>query len=86
MEETPFYAYLVRKRIDPDLFKSEDPTSFASFEKVFNEVHENSFTAQKLFLINALRRRYNRNVIKEDPEGPKTSKMRPKMIVKAKLK
>jgi hypothetical protein len=54
-----FEEYLQKKKIDPAMFKAAEPTRFAEFEQLFGQMHPDSFTAQKLFLINQLRRRYH---------------------------
>lgn len=81
-----FEAYLRSKKIDPVKFKSAEKVQFEAFEKLYNQVHPESFTQQKLFLINKIRRQY----ILEDAEieVPKASpkKMKPKISPKPKLK
>jgi hypothetical protein len=53
-----FEEYLIQKKIDPRLFREGEPGRYAEFEKLFAEVHPNSFTFQKLNLINFIRRKY----------------------------
>lgn len=57
MEE--FIAFLKKKRIDPEKFRLADPVKFNEFQDLFTQVHVNSFVAQKLFLINQVRRQYH---------------------------
>jgi hypothetical protein len=53
-----FDEYLISKRIDgPAFFKSE-PSLFETWRKEFDQMHPNSFTVQKLNLINPIRRKY----------------------------
>ncbi|GAB2774027.1 hypothetical protein GCM10027275_16310 [Rhabdobacter roseus] len=53
-----FLEYLKQKKIDAGVFRQAEPTRYAEWEKLFEEVHPESFTAQKKFLLNDLRRRY----------------------------
>lgn len=56
--EQEFDAFLKKKRIDPVLFKKHEPETFTEFKSLFLAMHPNSFTMQKLYLINILRRKY----------------------------
>lgn len=49
---------MTKKKIDPQAFKLGEPELWAEFEHIFNQVHPDSFTAQKLYLINPIRRQY----------------------------
>jgi len=51
-----FESYLKTKKIDPESFQKKSPDQYKSFENQFMQMHPNSFTAQKLFLINEIRR------------------------------
>ena len=74
-----FQEYLTDKKIDPVKFKSSEPDRYLEFENIFSQVSQTSFTAQKLFLINSLRRKY---LLEESlPEEVKTVKK----IVKPKI-
>lgn len=53
-----FAAYLKSKKIDPEKFQKTDSVKFQQLKAVFDQMHPESFTAQKLFLINPLRRKY----------------------------
>jgi len=53
-----FETYLSEKKIDATAFRENEPQRWEDFRKLFGQVHPNSFTAQKKFLINDLRRRY----------------------------
>ncbi|MEQ8924547.1 MAG: hypothetical protein RLO81_01975 [Fulvivirga sp.] len=53
-----FIEYLKSKKIDPVLYKAGDEVQFTKFQEEFAQMHPNSFTSQKLFLINNLRRKY----------------------------
>ena len=54
-----FEAYLSEKKIDATAFRENEPERWEDFRNLFGQVHPNSFTAQKKFLINDLRRRYH---------------------------
>lgn len=81
-----FEEYLKSKKIDPVKFKSAEEDQYNEFKTLFNQIHPNSFTHQKLFLINKIRRKYH---FKEDgvaPSAPTTSKMKPKINPKPKIR
>jgi hypothetical protein len=60
MEETAFELYLKKKKINPELFKAAEPQRYEEFRYLFEQLHEDSFTMQKLYLLNQLRRKYLR--------------------------
>lgn len=53
-----FEAYLASKRIDSGAFRNAEPELWESWKNDFNQMHPNSFTVQKLNLINPVRRKY----------------------------
>lgn len=53
-----FKEYLHSKKIDADAFLKAESTQYDYLKNYFDQVSPNSFTAQKLFLINDLRRKY----------------------------
>lgn len=53
-----FEAYLVSKKIDSNLFRSQESLLWSAWKTEFEQLHPNSFTAQKLYLINPVRRKY----------------------------
>jgi hypothetical protein len=53
-----FQEYLVSKKIDAKAFSAAEPALFAAWESEFGQMHPNSFTVQKLNLINPIRRKY----------------------------
>ena len=53
-----FSAYLISKKIDEKAFSEAEPAVFLQWKSEFDQMHENSFTLQKLNLINPLRRKY----------------------------
>ncbi|MCU0391390.1 MAG: hypothetical protein MUE81_09755 [Thermoflexibacter sp.] len=56
--ESEFEKYLIDKNIHPQLFKEGEPLRYQEFELLFSQMHPKSFTAQKLYLINKIRRLY----------------------------
>ncbi len=74
-----FEEYLKGKKIDPDKFKKGEPTRFEEFNRLFDQVHPDSFTQQKLFLINSTRRKYTLADVELDKKPAATKPMRPKM-------
>ena len=59
--------YLSGKKIDPALFRAGEPARWQEFQASFEGVHPDSFTAQKKFLLNNLRRRYLLQVTEAKP-------------------
>ena len=53
-----FEQYLEEKNIDAEKFLWDDSAHFQELKTIFNQVSPNSFTLQKKFLINKLRRKY----------------------------
>ena len=77
-----FEEYLIEKKIDAKKFKRSESELFDSFEKLFLQIHPNSFTAQKLFLINDLRRRFTLKAVEES--SVRKAQMKPKIKPKPK--
>ena len=74
-----FVEYLTSKKIDPKKYKSAEPDQYTEFEGIFDQVNPESFTQQKLFLINNIRRRFK---LAGQPEAKKAAApkaMRPKI-------
>jgi hypothetical protein len=57
-----FEAYLISKKIDSAEFQNAEPELWKTWKIEFDQMHPASFTAQKLYLINPIRRKY---VLKE---------------------
>ncbi len=57
-----FEEYLTQKKINAQAFQEAEPERFKEWKQLFDQVHPDSFTAQKKFLINPLRRRYSLTV------------------------
>ena len=53
-----FEEYLISKKIDARAFKTTEPLLWQEWSNIFEQVSPNSFTAQKLYLINPIRRKY----------------------------
>ena len=53
-----FTQYCEIKKIDVLRFKMEEPELYNELESYFQEIHPESFTQQKKFLINPIRRKY----------------------------
>lgn len=53
-----FEEYLRSKKIDAVAFQQAEPKTFETWRSEFAEMHPNSFTIQKLNLINPVRRKY----------------------------
>ena len=59
-----FGEYLEKKHIDPLVFKAKDTCLYNRLAYLFEDVHPRSFTTQKLFLINKIRRKYPTSIKK----------------------
>jgi len=53
-----FEEYLIGKKIDGERFQQREPELFENWKSEFFQMHPNSFSAQKLYLINPVRRRF----------------------------
>jgi len=53
-----FEEYLEKKKINSADFKAQEPERWQQLKVIFDQTHIESFTAQKLFLINNIRRAY----------------------------
>jgi len=60
-----FEAYLLSKKIDSAAFLKAEPDVWSAWKREFDQIHPKSFTAQKLYLINPIRRKY---LLKQEPE------------------
>jgi hypothetical protein len=67
-----FEAYLSSKKIDSTAFRNAEPAVWNSWNDVFAQMHPNSFTLQKLNLINVVRRKY---LLKEQTPVVPTAKI-----------
>lgn len=53
-----FEAYLIQKKIDGEAFMKNEPERYTEWKNLFQNIHPESFTTQKKFLLNLIRRRY----------------------------
>ena len=74
-----FDEYLREKKIDPEKFKVEKPDQYQEFLEIFGQIHPNSFTQQKLFLINQIRRNFLLKDQKEPAKPAAPKAMKPKI-------
>jgi hypothetical protein len=68
-----FEAYLASKKIDSAAFQRAEPVLWGQWQIQFEQMHPNSFTVQKLNLINPIRRKYQLKeeaVKKVEPKPP----------------
>lgn len=69
-----FEAYLISKKIDSAAFEKAEPLLWKTWNAEFESMHPNSFTTQKLYLINPIRRMFPLKLVKAevrpDPETP----------------
>lgn len=74
-----FEEYLKSKKIDPRKFASSDSEQYNRLKVFFDQVSPESFTQQKLFLINRTRRKYLLDAYEEvQKEAPKKA-LKPKI-------
>ena len=76
-----FKEYLIGKKIDPEKFSKKEPARYQEFKGLFDQIHPDSFTQQKLFLINQIRRQFkleqSAQIEKAKPTKPARPKMKP---------
>ena len=53
-----FEEYLTQKKINVDRFQQAEPIQYAEWLREFMQMHPESFTTQKKFLLNDTRRKY----------------------------
>ncbi|HEY5751439.1 MAG TPA: hypothetical protein VIU12_35515 [Chryseolinea sp.] len=66
-----FEAYLASKKIDSAAFQHAEPVLWGQWQIQFEQMHPNSFTVQKLNLINPIRRKYQlkEEAVKAEPKA-----------------
>ena len=74
-----FEEYLVQKKIDSKAFKEAENSLWLEFKDHFNQQHPKSFTAQKLFLINGIRRKYPYTEVEQSIINPERKVSKPVM-------
>jgi hypothetical protein len=79
-----FEDYLISKKIDSASFAREEHALFEEWKNLFGQLSPESFTSQKLYLINPLRRKY---LLKEVASEKKSEVHKPtsKPIIKPKI-
>lgn len=77
-----FEEYLASKKIDAVRFKKSESEQYGEWQLLFEQMHPESFTAQKLFLINPLRRRFQ--LREEEAKTERKPQMKPKILPKPK--
>lgn len=53
-----FEEYLRQKKINSEQFQQAEPDRFVEWQREFGQMHPESFTTQKKFLLNDTRRKY----------------------------
>jgi hypothetical protein len=53
-----FEEYCIKKKIDSAAFLAKEPIRWNLWKEEFEQMHPNSFTEQKKFLINETRKKY----------------------------
>ncbi len=86
MELLNFEDYLKGKKIDPELFRTSEPGIWDEYKMLFEQMHPESFTAQKLFKINGIRRKYPCKQETEQAKPAPSVAPKPKIFVKPKMK
>jgi hypothetical protein len=79
-----FEEYLLKKKINAQGFRKAEPAMWKEWEELFAQIHPDSFTQQKLFLINPIRRRFPLKPTVGQEEKPKAKAARPVMKPKPK--
>jgi hypothetical protein len=72
-----FEAYLISKKIDSAVFQQAEPELWKNWNEEFEQMHPASFTGQKLYLINPIRRKYP---LKHVPETIEQGKETPTVV------
>jgi hypothetical protein len=77
-----FTDYLKSKKIDALAFQANESTLFEEWQKEFELMHPNSFSARKLNFINKIRRKY---LLKEEEIKKPVAVAKPKPIIKPRI-
>jgi len=65
-----FQEYLTSKKIDGPAFQAAEPVLYQEWNSLFDEMSPASFTSQKLYLINPVRRKYQLKVQPAETSKP----------------
>jgi len=79
-----FEEYLISKKIDSQAFKTAESTLWNEWNGLFDQMNADSFTAQKLYLINSIRRKYLLKATEVAP-APKSVSAAPRPVMKPKI-
>jgi hypothetical protein len=79
-----FEEYLGSKKIDSQAFYQAEPELWKEWNELFDQMSQASFTSQKLYLINPVRRKYLLKVVEpltktESPASKPVMRPKPKM-------
>jgi len=80
-----FETYLISKKIDSVAFKLSEPELWLEWSQLSEQMSEISFTSQKLYLINPIRRKYLLKPQLLDTPKPTPSFGKPVMRPKPKM-
>jgi len=81
-----FEEYLISKKIDGTAFREAEPTMWNEWNGLFEEMSPASFTAQKLYLINSIRRKYLLKAKEPAPVAKTSSPAAARPVMKPKPK
>lgn len=74
-----FSEYIYNKKIDEEAFRKGEPDQWKEFKHLFEQVHPASFIAQKLFLINQIRRKFPLLTAQVEEQEIKRQVVKPKL-------
>ena len=66
--EMEWETYLEQKKINAEAYQKGNPEQYQEFQELFYQISPNSFTSQKLFLLNRIRRQYP--ILQAETEKP----------------
>ncbi len=81
-----FEEYLISKKIDSQAFHVVEPDLWNEWSGLFEAMSPASFTAQKLYLINPIRRKYQLKNTEPISDQKKESATAPKPVMRPKPK
>ena len=79
-----FEEYLISKKIDSQAFKTAESAMWNEWNGLFDQMSADSFTAQKLYLINSIRRKYLLRTTEVAPAAKSVSAA-PRPVIKPKI-
>jgi hypothetical protein len=84
MEIKDFKSYLIDKKIDAQAFENAEFDDWKKLKELYDQVSPSSFTAQKLYLINPIRRKFPLKEILQKKAS--VAQPRPKVMMRPKPK